>query len=165
MPFHDPGPFKSMKRDCNIYEYLARIQIRNLCSYFEVKRILFSIEFLCLNSVTNKRIFLQMYYNRTCWAGFLFFSNRSLQSTRQKILVHFDVVTWVAVVNDTELLLLLDQSRQLEVLCSNVSLHIATVSSFKTAPVPGTLVRLRGQVHTFVGSQMKIGGERLGTSR
>ena len=48
---------------------------------------------------------------------------------------------------------------------SNVQGQRAPLSSFIATLVPGTLVRLRGQVHSFVNSQLRIGVECLGTTR
>ena len=48
---------------------------------------------------------------------------------------------------------------------SDVSLHMVTFSSGKVTLVPGTLERLRRQVHAFMTAQQEIGEECLGTSR
>src|SRR5699024_563127 len=86
---------------------------------------------------------------------------RSRQSTSQKVLVHLDVIVRIALVHDAASVLLFDQLGQLEVLGSNVSGHIATLSCFIPALVPGTLERLRGQVHALVIGKLPIAEEGL----
>ena len=83
----------------------------------------------------------------------------SRQSTSQQVLVHFDVISRVALVHDATAVLLLDRLGKPEVLGSDVSLHIVTCSSGKLTLVPGTLERLRSQVYPLVPGQRSIVAE------
>ena len=74
----------------------------------------------------------------------------SLETTSEHLGINLEGFLRIPVVHDATALLLFDRSRQLKVLCANVTEHMSTLFSTITAVVPGTAERFQLQVNTLV---------------